>query len=215
MGSTNWSLRLRSRRHRRPGDVCDEAVAAAVHGTGHDRIISAGRPGAAIALERLLRPTEDQGLMRIKPTTNPVVVRAGTDDGTALGSSGRAHLKIYNEATSDTQACGLRDSHGFPFPGSRPTEAADVSTSLSIDHFTAGRWTHHGPGLVVSCQWSASVGRFPRGLVAGPFRTSPSGANREPWQGQSQLVSAAFQATWQPRCVHRVETACSAPVLSR
>jgi len=38
---------------------------------------------------------------------------------------------------------------------------------------------------------------------------------REPWQGQSQLVSAGFQETMQPRCVQRAETAWISPCGSR
>src|SRR5579872_3473272 len=53
------------------------------------------------------------------------------------------------------------------------------------------------------------------GLIAGPFRTFPSGSNREPWQGQSQLLSVAFQATIQPRWGQTAERSCSLPCLSR
>jgi hypothetical protein len=38
----------------------------------------------------------------------------------------------------------------------------------------------------------------PRGFVAGPWITSPLSSNREPWQGQSQVRSVAFQPTMQP-----------------
>ena len=47
--------------------------------------------------------------------------------------------------------------------------------------------------------------------TAGPWRTSPSGLKREPWHGQSQLRSAVFQLTWQPRWVQIGETATSVP----
>ena|SRR4029453_708885 len=43
----------------------------------------------------------------------------------------------------------------------------------------------------------SATGSRPR--TAGPLRTLPSGEKREPWQGQSQLCSRAFQATMQPR----------------
>ena len=49
--------------------------------------------------------------------------------------------------------------------------------------------------------------------TAGPCSTLPSGAKREPWHGQSQLRSARFQLTWQPRWGHVGETATS--VLSK
>ena len=42
------------------------------------------------------------------------------------------------------------------------------------------------------------------GRTAGAVSTSPVGAKREPWQGQSQLFSPSFQCTTQPRCgAHR------------
>ena len=54
-----------------------------------------------------------------------------------------------------------------------------------------------------------------RRWTAGPWRTVPSGAKREPWQGQSQDRSARFQLTWQPRWVQVAETAISVPSSSR
>lgn len=100
-----------------------------------------------------------------------------------------------------------------PWPDELPAGCSRAVARVATEASPAATVT--GIRLVVSRQRSELVVRFPRGLVAGPFRTAPSGLNRDPWQGQSQLVSAAFQATWQPRCVHRVETACSAPVGSR
>src|SRR2546423_6816117 len=44
-----------------------------------------------------------------------------------------------------------------------------------------------------------------RGEMAGPLSAVPSGANCEPWQGQSQQRSKLFQCTWQPRCVHAAD----------
>ena len=49
------------------------------------------------------------------------------------------------------------------------------------------------------------------GAIAGPSITVPSGLNRLPWQGQSQLVSTLFQCTLQPRCVQTGDTANSSP----
>ena len=40
-------------------------------------------------------------------------------------------------------------------------------------------------------------------MHGGPLQDVASGAKREPWQGQSQLRSARFQLTWQPRWVQR------------
>ena len=53
------------------------------------------------------------------------------------------------------------------------------------------------------------------GAIAGPVSTSPVGAKREPWQGQSQLVSSAFQWTMQPRWVHTADRSWSTPASSR
>jgi hypothetical protein len=79
-----------------------------------------------------------------------------------------------------------------------------------------GRATTEPPSAAQSRHESrAGVARFASGFVAGPSRISPSTLNREPWHGQSQLRSAAFHATWQPRCVQRAETACSSPSSSR
>ena len=64
-------------------------------------------------------------------------------------------------------------------------------------------------------------GRPPRpqgplsGRTAGPSITSPLPAKREPWQGQSQVRSAVFQLTMQPRCVQRADSSCSVPSSSR
>ena len=57
--------------------------------------------------------------------------------------------------------------------------------------------------------------RLASGSTAGPLSTRPSTSKRDAWQGQSQLCSAAFHRTWQPRCVHRLDTACSLPSWSR
>jgi hypothetical protein len=54
-----------------------------------------------------------------------------------------------------------------------------------------------------------------RGSVAGPWRRTPSPPNCEPWQGHSQVRSARFQPTRQPRWVQRAESACSCPLSSR
>ena len=52
---------------------------------------------------------------------------------------------------------------------------------------------------------------FCSGAMAGPLSTAPSGANCEPWHGQSQHCSVEFQWTWQPRCVQTAEFRCSLP----
>jgi hypothetical protein len=53
------------------------------------------------------------------------------------------------------------------------------------------------------------------GRTAGPCTTAPSRANREPWQGQSQVRSAPFQSTMQPRWVQRADSARTVPSSSR
>jgi quercetin dioxygenase-like cupin family protein len=47
----------------------------------------------------------------IEVTRNPVVVRRGTTDGTPLGSSGRARLKVYNQPQGDTGYALIEGSH--------------------------------------------------------------------------------------------------------
>ena len=53
------------------------------------------------------------------------------------------------------------------------------------------------------------------GELAGPEMTWPLGSKREPWQGQSQVFSAPFQCTMQPRCGQTAESSCAAPRPSR
>ena len=48
------------------------------------------------------------------------------------------------------------------------------------------------------CRWFM-LGSF---LHAGPWITSPSTVNCEPWHGQSQQRSPWLKITSQPRCVH-------------
>lgn len=58
------------------------------------------------------------------------------------------------------------------------------------------------------------IGAGGRFLAAGPWMTVPSVLNREPWQGQSQVASAALKPTVQPRCVQVAETAWTSPSAS-
>ena len=44
-----------------------------------------------------------------------------------------------------------------------------------------------------------------RSVDAGPFTTVPKRSNRDPWQGQSQVLSAGFHFTMQPRWVHAAD----------
>src|SRR5690606_3313194 len=75
----------------------------------------------------------------------------------------------------------------------------------------------YGAGLLPPLQSGSAGARSNRssGLIAGPCMTSPPVSNREPWQGQSQLLSASFQLTTQPRCVHAAERRVSSPWSSR
>src|SRR2546423_6687230 len=54
-----------------------------------------------------------------------------------------------------------------------------------------------------------------RSATDGPFSTLPSGSKREPWQGQSQVVSFRFQCTMHFKCGQTAVISCSAPASSR
>src|SRR5699024_8066499 len=88
-------------------------------------------------------------------------------------------------------------------PRSRPQRTNTESCFEPKDPGSDGQTV---PALVARSGRCRQVSRFWRGVVAGPSRTAPSGANREPCSGQSQLCSASFQATTPPRCVHTPET---------
>jgi len=103
----------------------------------------------------------------------------------------------------------------------RPKEAGFVTaarfrrTSLKND----GTTTPFPPPLCVLvplCELpqEASV-TFSSGFSAGPECTSPVGSNREPWHGQSHVLSAAFQRTMHPRCVQTGEDKVTIPFSSR
>ena len=53
-----------------------------------------------------------------------------------------------------------------------------------------------------------------KSVFAGPLMTLPSLSKRDPWQGQSQVFSAAFHCTMQPRWPHTAEHSCRAPCSS-
>jgi len=44
------------------------------------------------------------------------------------------------------------------------------------------------------------------GASAGPAITLPSGLKREPWHGQSHVLSASFQSTMHAMCVQTADT---------
>ena len=62
---------------------------------------------------------------------------------------------------------------------------------------------------------SKGVGIVSRSLFAGPHSKCPFLSNREPWHGQSQVLSFRFHSTIQPRCGQTAEHWCSTPCSSR
>lgn len=54
-----------------------------------------------------------------------------------------------------------------------------------------------------------------RSATDGPFRTFPSASKREPWQGQSHVVSVRFQCTMHFKCGQTAVISWSAPASSR
>ena len=54
-----------------------------------------------------------------------------------------------------------------------------------------------------------------RSATDGPFNTFPRASNREPWQGQSHVVSVRFQCTMHFKCGHTAVISWSAPDSSR
>lgn len=54
-----------------------------------------------------------------------------------------------------------------------------------------------------------------RSATDGPFSTLPSASKREPWQGQSQVVSLRFQCTMHFKCGQIAVISCSVPDSSR
>jgi len=62
-----------------------------------------------------------------------------------------------------------------------------------------------GPMLSAAIYFDFAILTGCSGSVAGPFKTTPSGAKWDPWHEQSQHCSVEFQATWHPACVHTAE----------
>ena len=52
---------------------------------------------------------------------------------------------------------------------------------------------------------------FVRSLVDGPWRHVPVALNRDPWHGQSQVVSPGFHRTMHPRCGHTADSVVTFP----
>src|SRR5437016_8008330 len=68
--------------------------------------------------------------------------------------------------------------------------------------------------IVLGSELSCSQVRLDRGALAGPCRTLPSRWNREPWHGQSKLLSVSFSAIEQPRCEQLIARTCILPCWS-
>ncbi len=54
-----------------------------------------------------------------------------------------------------------------------------------------------------------------RSATDGPFKTFPRASNREPWHGQSHVVSVRFQCTMHFKCGQIAVISCRAPASSR
>ncbi len=93
--------------------------------------------------------------------------------------------------------------------------SGDGALEVRADRLTDQRRVG-GPVRVGQRHSAAGYGsRRSSACTAGPSRTEPSTSKREPWHGQSQLVSAALKRSRQPRWVQRSETPCSVPSGSR
>src|SRR6266480_1471096 len=68
--------------------------------------------------------------------------------------------------------------------------------------------------IVLGSELSCSQVRLDRGALAGPCRTLPSRWNREPWHGQSKLLSVSLSAIEQPRCEQLMASTCILPCSS-
>ena len=115
------------------------------------------------------------------------------------GGSTRGAAPIWDNSSSEEPALLPRETgrvrfwrheprEGLPLPPPEaeglPDQAASSSLPMTLD---------------------ASTGSS--GWIEGPFRTFPEVSKREPWHGQSQLFSALFQCTWQPRWGQMAEQA--------
>ena len=101
-----------------------------------------------------------------------------------------------------------RDEHADGEPGQNGVvggEVGDPEAKPENGSDEVGREPRGADAFLLS-EAAVAGGRRSSGWRAGPWRTVPSGAKRDPWQGQSQEDSASFQATVQPMCVHVAET---------
>jgi hypothetical protein len=99
--------------------------------------------------------------------------------------------------------------------GLTPQGAGRATGILAAMVAQAGGEGGHARALALLDRLVAYGSRGSSGETAGPSSTPPSTSKREPWHGQSQLVSAELKRSRQPRCVQRSDTACSPPSGSR
>src|SRR5262249_60349593 len=96
-----------------------------------------------------------------------------------------------------------RDSR--PEPARVAPARAEVYQTFRVSH-----------GFAPTAPFSAPAGAAgARSRLAGPLTTRPRRSKREPWQGQSQVCSASFQATTHPRCGQLAENSWAAPRSAR
>jgi RNA polymerase sigma-B factor len=119
-------------------------------------------------------------------------------------------LRYYRERTQERDRRGARHlpdarlAAAHHHTGTHPP-AIDSDSAEPI-HWPSRETATPKPPELYSSELASS-----NGSVAGPCRTVPSVAKREPWQGQSQVCSASLKATMQPRCVQRAETETVSP----
>ena len=100
-----------------------------------------------------------------------------------------------------------RQLRGLQGESDPPAEAGDTVSGGAL----VERRPEHHPSTGAS---GTNALRYPSrstrcsGLREGAVSTSPSTEKREPWQGQSQLRSAPFQATVHLMCEQAGSTAC-------
>src|SRR6266581_752174 len=68
--------------------------------------------------------------------------------------------------------------------------------------------------IVLGSELSCSHVRLDSGAPAGPCRTVPSRWNREPWHGQSKVLSVSLSAIEQPRWEQLMASTCTLPCWS-
>ncbi len=152
-----------------------------------------------------------------------VTVGTPLDGLTILEGEDLLTLYQFNTGTAKHYFCSRCGAYTFHQRRSDPNTYGINVACLGLNPTTTSptsRWstactTRATPAR---CAWPAGSGSSPTkaraspsGVSAGPLSTAPSGANCEPWHGQSQHCSNGFQCTTQPRCVHAAERRISRP----